>query len=231
VDDYFILVLAGHGGSDGKGGFFFTARDFSWDNPSSRINSDEILAVLNAPGKRMVFIESCHSGGVTGGESVSDDVVARILKESNALVFTAARGNLYSYNIHELQHGILAYSIIKSIKEGRSGTINMLEFLSDISNETLSIASKYGVTQDPQLSAMSFENFPIIVRRGSSNSTGSSSSSTSSYSNPFTPSASYSPPSSPPPSRPSTPPKQTTSSQLWGVITDLAIWGLNQLFK
>ena len=226
VDDYFILFLKGHGGSDSQGGFYFTARDFSFYNPSSRINSDEILAVLNAPGKRMVFIDSCHSGGVTGGETVDNDLVARVLKESNALVFTAARGSQSSWNVGAIQHGVFAYSIIKSIKEGRSGTINMFELCSDITRETLSTASWYGIEQNPQVSAMSLEDFPIIVRGRSSSSTEYSGSTNT---QPFKPIGSSSPPSTPAPSKPTT--GSSSSSQLWGAITQLAVWGLQQLLR
>jgi uncharacterized caspase-like protein len=78
VDDYFILALSGHGGSDGQGGFYFCPRDLSGAS-SSRIASNEIISILNAPGKRIAFIDSCHSGGVTGGQAVTNDMVARVL--------------------------------------------------------------------------------------------------------------------------------------------------------
>ena len=224
VDDYFILFLKGHGGSDGQGGFYFTARDFSPSKPSSRINSDEIISVLNAPGKRMVFIDSCHSGGVTGGQDINNEQVARVLKESNAVVFTAARHNQYSWTYRILDHGLFAYSIIKSIKEGRSGTISMLELSSNIIEETKSKAIEYGHEQNPQLSAMSLEDFPIIVRGRSSSSTDYSTNN-----QPFRPIGSSSPPSTPAPSKPTT--ASSSSSQLWGAITQLAVWGLQQLLR
>jgi hypothetical protein len=176
----------------------------------------------------MVFIDACHSGGVTGGQAVDNELLARVLKESNALVFTASRGSQYSLESASVQHGFFAYSIIKSLREGRSGTINMLELSSDIIRETKSLSND---RQQPQLSAMSFEDFPIAVRRSSTSTASTSSgSSSSSPATPFKPIQTTPPPSAPPP-RPTTPPQPSASDIIWGAVTDLAVWGLGQLFR
>jgi hypothetical protein len=111
-----------------------------------------------------------------------------------------------------------AYSIIKCLKEGRSETISMLELSSDIMRETRSVSND---EQHPQFSTMNSEDFPIAVRRGGSTTTPASNSPSPSL--PSKPIASSPAPGSPPPRPPSATP--STSNQIWGAVTNLAIWG------
>jgi WD40 repeat protein len=225
VDDYFILFFAGHGGDDGHGGFFFCPRDYNPRVSSSRINSDEILAVLNAPGRRMAFIDACHAGGVIGGQAINSDRLVRVLRESNASIFTAARGIEYALEIGRLQHGVFTHSIIRSLREGQSGTVTMLDLVRDTQRETIRLTDG---RQNPNFSALSFEDFPIAIRRGTT--TAQSAPSSPGFSQPHRPLPGSTPPSGAPPPRPTAPPA-STSTQIWGAVTNLAIWGLQQMLR
>ena len=161
VDDYYLLFFSGHGGDDGQGGFFFYPRDYNSWVSSSRIMSNEILSVLNSPGKRMIFIDACHSGGVIGGRGIDNGRLTELLRESNAMVFTASSGLETSLEMNSLQHGAFAYSLIKSLREGRNGTVTMLDLVSDTTRETRRVTNG---RQNPNLSALAFEDFPIAIR-------------------------------------------------------------------
>jgi hypothetical protein len=166
ADDYCLLFISGHGGSDGKGGFYFAPRDIRYDDgvlaAESVIQAGEIFSALNAPGKRMVFIDICRSGGFTGGQAADNDKIARLLKESNALVFTSGRGPESSLEIDSLKHGAFAYSLIKGIREGRKGSIMMFELSDDILKEVLRVTDD---KQHPRLSAPDIEDFPVAERK------------------------------------------------------------------
>jgi hypothetical protein len=231
ADDYFILFLAGHGGDDGRGGWYFTARDYNSRVPASRINSEEVISILDLPGRRIAFLDTCHAGGVVGG-AMDNDRLARILRESNAVIFTGSRGVQYGFQMGRLQSGAFAYSIRRSLNEGPSGTVMFLEFASNVMRETLNLTRNLvheGVTYDgqhPNLSALNLEDFPIAIRR-----TASASPPSGPAPQVFTP-----PPlgfTNPPPSW--TPPPSQPAPVLQQVVTEAAVgvlrWGIRQLFR
>jgi len=228
-DDYYVLYFMGHGGEDGQGGFFFTARDFNWVVPSSRISSDDITAVLDLPGKRIAFIDACHSGGVTGGP-IDNDKLTRILKESNAVIFSAARGVQYGWQLGDpIQSSAFAYSIRKSLMEGPGGNVMLLTFAGDVMRETQDITRNIvydGQTysgQYPNISALNLEDFPIAVRRGTAASITSSAVVSTSM-----PSAANPPPDWTPLSPSSIPSSQQTVT---GADIGLLQWGISEMFR
>ncbi|MDR2941298.1 MAG: caspase family protein [Treponema sp.] len=170
ADDYCLLFISGHGINDGKGGFYIIPRDIRYDEGAlvteSVIQSGEIFSVLNAPGKRMAFIDACRLGdghsGIPGGQALDNDKLVRILKESNALVFTSSRSTESSLEIDSLKHGAFAYSVVKNIREGKKGTIMMLELSNNIMKEVQGITND---KQHPRFSALTFDDFPLAEKK------------------------------------------------------------------
>jgi hypothetical protein len=69
--DVVLLFIAGHGVNDVNGNFLFLPSDASFDasgniRPSRAVSNREIYSVLDVPGQKLVFIDSCHSEGVSG---------------------------------------------------------------------------------------------------------------------------------------------------------------------
>jgi WD40 repeat protein len=116
--DVIVLFLAGHGVTSGNS-FYFVPRDAALGtgnslDPSKAIADTDLLSALDGPGKRLIFIDACQSGGVDG------NLMTRVLMESNGLVFTASLGNERSSEFEDLRHGIFTYSIM----QGLSGRYN-----------------------------------------------------------------------------------------------------------
>jgi hypothetical protein len=112
--DVIILFLAGHGITAGNN-FYFLPKDASLTtgntlDTAKAISDRDILSVLDAPGKRLIFIDACQSGGVDG------NLMTRVLMESNGLVFTAAQGSERSSEFEDLKHGIFTYSIMEGLR-------------------------------------------------------------------------------------------------------------------
>ena len=111
--DVIVLFLAGHGITSGNK-FYFVPKDGALKTADSidtakAISDTDILSVLDAPGKRLIFIDACQSGGVDG------NLMTRTLMESNGLVFTASQGNERSSEFEDIRHGIFTYSIMQGL--------------------------------------------------------------------------------------------------------------------
>jgi hypothetical protein len=144
--DVIVLFLAGHGLTVGNN-FYFTPKDVvtktKADLIRTAISDTDILSVLDAPGKRLIFIDACHSGGVDG------DLMANALMESNGLVFTASEGSERSNEFVELAHGIFTYSIMQGLSGGYNARTQR-----DIKIAPLSAAVKKFVSEE------------VFIRRG-----------------------------------------------------------------
>ena len=162
--DIVLLFLAGHGVSAQEGKFFFLPRDATMTgnvvNASRAISGDELVAVLEGSGRRMLFIDACQSGGV------DNDRMVRALQESNAFVFTASRGNELSEEHPRLGHGVFTYSILNALRgapaalaEGNVSVRSMSGFVS------LEVPRLTGNRQNPQIYSLLYCDFPLAVIR------------------------------------------------------------------
>jgi hypothetical protein len=144
--DVVLLFMAGHGITDKTGGFFFLAKDAVVTQNAGAITvsrgvpNDDIIAVLEAPGNRLVFIDACQSG------SVDNNRLIRSLMDSNAFVFAASQGNESSLEFPLLRHGAFTYSVVQQLlaRSSAQGGIGMLQLSGNVSNDVVRI------TQDRQ---------------------------------------------------------------------------------
>ena len=161
--DVVVLFLAGHGISAQEGKFFFLSRDAAMNGgkveEGRAVSGDEIMAVLDAPGNRLVFIDACQSGGV------DSDRMVRSLMDTNAFVFAASRGNELSYEDPRLGHGYFTYSIMSALggapaalAEGRNvSVLSMSGFVKD------DVPKRTGGRQNPSAYSLGFYDFPMAV--------------------------------------------------------------------
>jgi uncharacterized caspase-like protein len=159
--DVVLLFLAGHGIIDRMGTFCFLPRDavFNAAQTADRervIVNDELLAVLDAPGNRLVFIDACQSGGVDNAQMV------RALMNSNAVVFSSSEGGEFSYEMKELSHGAYTYSIVRGLSgasaQRNDGGRTMVQLSDYVLKE---VGRLTGDKQHPRLYSKFFFDFPI----------------------------------------------------------------------
>jgi len=161
--DVALLFLAGHGMSAAEGKFYFLPKDavVSKGNNvtvSRAISGDEIVAVLDAPGNRLVFIDACKSGGV------DNDRMVRLFMDTNAFVFAACRGNESSLELPNLGHGVFTYSVMDALK-GAAGA----RAADNVSVKSMSgfvqidVPERTDNRQHPSAYSLGFYDFPITV--------------------------------------------------------------------
>jgi hypothetical protein len=169
--DVIVLFIAGHGLSDEGGNFYYLPKDaaFAPDGAlrkESAISYGEILAALNSSGNRLVFIDACHSGGLSGKTgAVDNNRLVRSLMESNAFIFTSSRGNELSQELDRYRHGVFTYSLIQGLKgaaeSGNSGRVSMLELSAYVSREVKDITND---RQHPSPFTLGFNDFDLAVQ-------------------------------------------------------------------
>ena len=165
--DVVLLFIAGHGVTGDNGEFYYLPQDASFSTSgelrtAEAISSAEILSVLNARGNRLVFIDSCHSGGLSSKTgSVDNDMLIRSLQDSNAFIFTSSKGSELSEELDIYKHGVFTYALIQVLTSqvsSGSSRISMLELGAYVSREVKKITSD---RQNPSPFALGFNDFDI----------------------------------------------------------------------
>jgi uncharacterized caspase-like protein len=121
--DVVLLFIAGHGMNDDGGRYYLMPSDAAFNadggiRPSKAISYRDIQAVLDVPGQKLVFIDSCHSEGVSGKKTrgVDNNQLVRELQDNSTVILTASRGNQLSQERPELGHGVFTYAIIQGMR-------------------------------------------------------------------------------------------------------------------
>jgi WD40 repeat protein len=120
--DLVFLFIAAHGITS-NGIYYFLPSDIPFNSDgelvlSKAINIDEILQAINIPGRKIVFIDTCESGGVDNNKLV------RTLKNRSTVIFTAAQQNEFS-NENSNYGGFFTHSIIEGMKGNATSENNI----------------------------------------------------------------------------------------------------------
>jgi hypothetical protein len=168
-NDIVLLFLAGHGVSDADGSFLFLPRDAAFNGdgsvvPGAALAAADIFSVLNNSGSRLVFIDACHSGGLSGKtNAVDNDRLIRSLIESNAFVFTSSRGNELSQERAAYEHGVFTYGILRGLQGVRNGeTLSMMQLSAFVTRLVKEIT---GDEQHPSPYTLGFDDFTVADSR------------------------------------------------------------------
>jgi uncharacterized caspase-like protein len=171
--DVVLLFIAGHGVNDPNGNFLFLPSDAAFDNDggiraSRAVSHREIYSVLDVPGQKLVFIDSCHSEGVSGRKNtraVDNNQLVMGLKDNSTVIFTSSRGSELSQESRELGHGLFTYSIIQGMKGDadliKDGKITMKELDAYVSETVprLTGGAQHPTTTTPD----GYVNFSVAV--------------------------------------------------------------------
>ena len=118
-DDIVAIFLAGHGTVDAAGNYYMLLHDSDVaDLDNTALPWDDFVAALKAIRAKlvMVFADTCHSGSITGQESVNT-LIDRLNRKAGVVVFTASRGDEASIEREDWGHG----AFTKALLEGFSG--------------------------------------------------------------------------------------------------------------
>ena len=140
--DVVLLFMAGHGINQG-GRFYFLAKDAVMEkgrvDPEYAISGETLKSVLNMPGRRLIFIDACQSGGM------DITMFMHSLKRTNAFILSSSEGDKPSYESERYKHGLFTYSIIGGLKgsapRNRWAGLSVLG-LSDYVHETVKELTK-----------------------------------------------------------------------------------------
>jgi WD40 repeat protein len=172
ANDVAVLFIAGHGLNDDTGEFYLLPGDaVLLDDGSIKrsraISWREIRSILDFPGKKIVFVDACHSEGVSGKKtrSVDTDRFVKELQDANAVIFTSSRGNELSQESAEWGHGAFTYSIIQGLKGHanliKDNKISMKELDTYVSETVPQITNgaQHPITSTPD----GYVNFPVAI--------------------------------------------------------------------
>src|SRR5262249_10523282 len=132
--DGLIVILAGHGLSDGKcyyyvpyGATFGQGRNITTEGVSCDL-LERLMGNVQA-GKKALFIDTCESAAAVGsigvrGEDVErESTIERLSKATGHSIFTAAREAAYEDS--QLGHGLLTYAVLQALaKPGPRGDVD-----------------------------------------------------------------------------------------------------------
>jgi len=114
-EDFIILFIAAHGVTiDNE--FYVLPSDTPFDKEglhpdlSKTIDVNTILSAVDVPGRKMVMIDTCQSGGV------DNNMLVRTLKNRSVAIFTAAQQNELAQEQEEYGGGIFTYSLVEGLK-------------------------------------------------------------------------------------------------------------------
>ena len=125
--DTIILFLAGHGIKE-RADYYFLPYDTNSKNPNSMIKWDILQKALEDNlGKRILLVDTCHSGGAYNSRLVKDS------SDSNIVVISATDSSSVAQELPELKHGVFTYALLQGLK----GKANMFGDDKDISIKEL----------------------------------------------------------------------------------------------
>jgi WD40 repeat protein len=162
-EDTVILFLAGHGVNEGAD-YLFLPEDAQptpnghW-RPSTMVQWHVLQKALqDAKGRRIMFVDTCHSSGAFSPRLVKD------ASDSNIIVFAATDRDTQAQERAELGHGAFSYALHKGLEGAadllKKGAINILELGVFVSDEVKRLTND---EQEPAFNISGSKNFMLAV--------------------------------------------------------------------
>jgi WD40 repeat protein len=152
VNDTVVLFIAGHGSNDGPD-YRFLATDASWMGGALRGSTVvpwQVLqgAVEAAKGRRILFIDTCHSG------NAYNQRLGNAAYHANIIAYTSARFDQLALEDTALGHGIFTYAVVEGL-EGKgvvppTGEISTKSLADYVVRRVETLAKALNGEQDPQ---------------------------------------------------------------------------------
>ncbi|MCX7966533.1 MAG: caspase family protein, partial [Syntrophorhabdaceae bacterium] len=169
--DIVMLFIAGHGVNDTAGIYYFLPQNADLEKlKRTGIAFSEIKnTVSSIAGKVVMFVDTCHSGGVMGKRSVPDitGIINELTSaENGVVVFASSTGRQYSLEDPQWGNGAFTKALVEGIggKADLLGkgkiTVNMLDAYIAERVKELTKGKQTPVTTKPQ----TVPDFPVAVR-------------------------------------------------------------------
>lgn len=176
--DVAMIFVAGHGVNDEAMQYYFLPHDAQMDQPYDISMVPDIAfqkALQQTAGKRLLFIDTCHSGnvmtaktrGVVASKRPEADRFADELRkaENGVVVFAASRGDQLSRESSQWKNGAFTHVLLSGLdgeadgnKSGRV-TVKMLDLWLSEGVRTLTGGTQSTVTYKPD----GFTDFPVVI--------------------------------------------------------------------
>ncbi|MFP5213540.1 MAG: caspase domain-containing protein, partial [Acidobacteriota bacterium] len=170
-----MVFISGHGYNDRNGDYYFLPTDTDIESlkrtsvPYSQIKS----TLTSLPGKVLLFLDTCHAGGVMGnrtravpGADLSELVNDLVAAENGIVVFASSTKKQFSLENDKWGNGAFTKALIEGISgqadEKNSGkiTVSMLEYYIAERVKSLTEGQQTPTTCKPDI----IPDFPIAVR-------------------------------------------------------------------
>ena len=177
--DLSVIFLSGHGFLDAKQKFWFLTREADIDRlRTTAISNDDLLDLIDSiPGKKVLFIDACHSGaamtvGYKSARSETTPDMNKVVNDfstagSGVVVFAASTGTEIAREDEKWdRHGAFAKALIEAIGEGKASldprkpiTTDLLDYYIVERVKELTNGKQHPVMHRPDL----VPDFPLAV--------------------------------------------------------------------
>ncbi|MGO9683962.1 MAG: caspase family protein [Beijerinckiaceae bacterium] len=160
-DDTVVLFLAGHGENEGADYLFMPEdaeeADKNYFLPSTVVKWSVLQQALqDAHGKRIMFVDTCHSGGAHNQRLIKDAA------DANIVVFSATNSVTEAQEDANLGHGIFTYALAEGLNgkadSRNKGVISIGALFTFVSDEVKDLSKG---EQEPTFSVAGVKNFVV----------------------------------------------------------------------
>lgn len=150
-NDTIVLFVSGHGVNEGQN-YRFLATDAAW-NVNALRNSTVVPwvvfqeAIEAANGRRILFVDTCHSGNSYNQRLSNESYLA------NIIVYSAARWDQAALERTDIGHGLFTFAIIEGVNGAArtsSGDIKVESLRDFLAKRVPEMAKEMNREQDPQ---------------------------------------------------------------------------------
>ncbi len=152
--DTVMLFVSGHGKNEGPN-YRFIPTDAAWDEGGYLRQSSVVPwyafqeALIGAGGRRILFLDTCHSGNAFNARLLSDSY------EANIVVYSSARGDQTALEDDKLGggHGLFTYALVEGVNGGArdaSGEVRAEGLRDFLRAQVTALAAKHNRAQEPQ---------------------------------------------------------------------------------
>jgi tetratricopeptide (TPR) repeat protein len=172
-EDTVIIYYSGHGAPEGEKTYWVTYNADIDDLYSTALSNNEIADMLaQIKSKRIItFLDSCYSEATVKRRDQTKNVVTEIPLEKftgeGRVVISASDGRQLSVELHEYQHGVFTYYLLKGLKReadaNNDGVVVVDEIWDYIKEQVPAAAQKAGNPQTPVLQGRITTGIPLTV--------------------------------------------------------------------
>lgn len=165
-EDTTVLFVAGHGVNDGLNrDYLFLPQDAQPADSGGWRKSTVVPwivlqnALHNTQGRRLMFVDTCHSGGAYNARLVNDAANATII------VFSATDPQTLSWEFDHLAHGAFTYALIHGLggkARTSDGSVTVLGLGAFIADEVASLTND---RQQPTFHISGAKNFRLVKQQ------------------------------------------------------------------